>query len=414
MKEPFRKEIWCLLKRNISKGQLLGYALANVVGLSVILIGTLFYADSQHSNSDSDAFFSEDYIVLSKKVDGIGFTPVRFTSDDISNLEQQKWVQKVGKFSVSQFAVNGSINMGGRGLSTYLFFESVPDEFFDVLPSGWYFKPEEKFVPIIMSRDYLTLYNFGFAIPQGLPQVSDKMVGAVPITLQLTGEGNVTETYSAAVVGFSSRLNTIAVPQSFMDWANKRYYSGLPQEPSRLIVKIDRLAAADMERYLKEHDLEMAGDKGSTGNISAFLRVVSSVVATNGVVISALALFILTLSIFLLLQKSKDTIRKLMFMGFPPLEISRYYETIVIGANTAITLVATAATLCCRQLWKGQLEESASAAPPSSRRSVSPWPTSSSSRPSTSLSYAAGFMASGRADESSKKKHILSEDHYAV
>lgn len=357
MKEPFRKEIWCLLKRNISKGQLLGYALANVVGLSVILIGTLFYADSQHNNSDSDAFFSEDYIVLSKKVDGIGFTPVRFTSDDISNLEQQKWVKKVGKFSVSQFAVNGSVDMGGRGLSTYLFFESVPDEFFDVLPSGWYFKPEEKFVPIIMSRDYLTLYNFGFAIPQGLPQVSDKMVGAVPITLQLTGEGNVTETYSAAVVGFSSRLNTIAVPQSFMDWANKRYYSGPPQEPSRLIVKIDRLAAADMERYLKEHELEMAGDKGSTGNISAFLRVVSSVVATNGVVISALALFILTLSIFLLLQKSKDTIRKLMFMGFPPLEISRYYELIVIGANTAITLIATAATLCCRQLWKGQLEE---------------------------------------------------------
>ena len=272
MKEPFRKEILCLLKRNISKGQLLGYALANVVGLSVILIGTLFYADSQHSNSDSDAFFSEDYIVLSKKVDGIGFTPVRFTSDDISNLEQQKWVKKVGKFSVSQFAVNGSVDMGGRGLSTYLFFESVPDEFFDVLPSGWYFKPEEKFVPIIMSRDYLTLYNFGFAIPQGLPQVSDKMVGAVPITLQLTGEGNVTETYSAAVVGFSSRLNTIAVPQSFMDWANKRYYSGPPQEPSRLIVKIDRLAAADMERYLKEHDLEMAGDKGSTGNISASCR----------------------------------------------------------------------------------------------------------------------------------------------
>lgn len=97
MKEQFRKEIWCLLKRNFSKGQLLGYALANVVGLSVILIGTLFYADSQHSNSDSDAFFSEDYIVLSKKVDGIGFTPVRFTSDDISSLEQQKWVQKVGE-----------------------------------------------------------------------------------------------------------------------------------------------------------------------------------------------------------------------------------------------------------------------------------------------------------------------------
>ena len=406
MKEPFRKEIWCLLKRNISKGQLLGYALANVVGLSVILIGTLFYADSQHSNSDSDAFFSEDYIVLSKKVDGIGFTPVRFTSDDISSLEQQKWVQKVGKFSVSQFAVNGSVDMGGRGLSTYLFFESVPDEFFDVLPSDWYFKPEEKFVPIIMSRDYLTLYNFGFAIPQGLPQVSDKMVGAVPITLQLTGEGNVTETYSAAVVGFSSRLNTIAVPQSFMDWANKRYYSGPPQEPSRLIVKIDRLAAADMERYLKEHDLEMAGDKGSTGNISAFLRVVSSVVATNGVVISALALFILTLSIFLLLQKSKDTIRKLMFMGFRPSKSA----AIMRQSSSAPTPPSRSSPLpppsVAANYGKGNWKKSASAVPPSSRRSVSPWPTSSSSRPSTSLSCAADFMASGRTDESPTAKTV--------
>lgn len=357
MKEKFRKEIWCLLKRNISRGQLLGYALANVVGLSVILIGTLFFADSQHSNSREDAFFSEDYIVLSKKVDGIGFKPIGFSTEDIRDLERQKWVKKVGRFTVSQFAVNGSVNMGGRGLSTYLFFESVPNEFFDVLPPDWYFDPQEKFVPIILSKDYLTLYNFGFAIPQGLPQVSEKMVGAVPITLQITGEDNQTETFQAAVVGFSSRLNTIAVPQGFMDWANNRYYSGPAQEPSRLIVKVDRFAASGMEQYLKQKDIEEAGDTEKTGNISAFLRVVSSVVATNGVVISSLALFILTLSIFLLLQKSKDTIRKLLFLGFSPREISRYYERIVIVANVVITVLSTVITVLSRLLWKNQLEE---------------------------------------------------------
>ena len=245
----FRHEIWCLLRKNISKGQLLGYAIANVVGLSVILIGILFFADSQNSTSDNDKFFSDDYIVLSKKVDGIGFKPVSFSDEDIRKLKEQKWVQKIGRFTASQFAVNGAINLGGRGLSTYLFFESVPDDFFDVVPRDWTFNPDEKFVPVILSKDYLTLYNFGFAIPQGLPQVSEQMVGAVPIVLRLTGKDNVTEIFDAAVVGFSSRLNTIAVPQSFMDWANKRYYSGGEQPPSRLIVKTNRFDAADMRKY---------------------------------------------------------------------------------------------------------------------------------------------------------------------
>lgn len=357
MKHTFRREIWCLLKKNMSKGQFVGYAIANIVGLSVILIGILFFADSQKSNSTDDKFFSDDYIVLSKKVSGVGFHPVGFSEEDIEKLGQQKWVLKIGKFTVSQFAVNGSVNMGGRGLSTYLFFESVPDDFFDTLPRDWAFDPQEKFVPIILSKDYLALYNFGFAIPQGLPQISEKIVGAVPITLKLTGQENVTEYYDAAIVGFSSRLNTIAVPQSFMDWANARYYSGDIQDPSRLIVKIDRFTASEMNRYLEDEDIEIAGDKEETGNISAFLRVVSGVVASNGVVISLLALFILILSIFLLLQKSKETIRKLMLLGFSPKEISQYYECIVWTTNSIITIVAVATTMGCRTLWIDELLE---------------------------------------------------------
>ena len=61
MKYDFKHEIWCLLKKNISKGQLLGYAIANVVGLSVILSGILFYGDSQKSDTQNDKYFSDDY-----------------------------------------------------------------------------------------------------------------------------------------------------------------------------------------------------------------------------------------------------------------------------------------------------------------------------------------------------------------
>ena len=357
MIKQFRHEIWCLLKKNLSVGQLLGYALANVVGLTVILSGILFYGDSQESTAQDDQFFSEDYVVLSKKVEGVGFTPVVFSDDEIQKLSKQKWVQKIGRFTASQFAVNGSINMGGRGLSSYLFLESVPDEFFDVKPRDWRFDPEEKFIPIMLSKDYLTLYNFGFALPQGLPQISEKMIGAMPLVLGITGKDNKTEYYEAAIVGFSSRLNTIAVPQSFMDWANSRYAVGEIPPPSRLIVKIDQLAATGMKEYCDQEGIEIAGDNPSSGNISKFLGLVSSVVASNGVVISLLALFILILSIYLLLQKNRETIKKLMGLGFHPREISRYYEFIVLAANSLITLVAVVLTICFRLLWHEQMQE---------------------------------------------------------
>lgn len=345
------------MKKNLSKGQLLGYAAANFVGLTVILAGLLFMADSRHSTAEDDAYFSDDYVVLSKKVEGIGFDPVCFTEDEIAKLERQRWVRKIGRFTSSQFAVNGAVNLGGRELSSYLFFESVPDEFFDVKPRDWQFDPQERFVPVILSKDYLTLYNFGFAIPQGLPQVSESLVGAVPAVLRITGHDNESELFETAVVGFSSRLNTIAVPQSFMDWANKRYNPEAESHTSRLIVKIDRMAAAEMDNYLKQHEIEIAGDKEQTGNVSKFLSVMSGVITCNGLLISALALFILTLSVFLLLQKSRETIRKLMFLGFSPREVSRFYERLVTTANLAITTAAVAATFGGRMLWLPQLRE---------------------------------------------------------
>lgn len=357
MMKLFQQEVWFLLKKDLSVGQLLGYALANVVGLTVILSGILFYGDSQESTAQEDQFFSEDYVVLSKKVEGVGFTPVVFSDDEIQKLSKQKWVQKIGRFTASQFAVNGSINMGGRGLSSYLFLESVPDEFFDVKPRDWHFDPQEKFIPIMLSKDYLALYNFGFALPQGLPQISEKMIGAMPFVLGITGKDNRTEYYEAAIVGFSSRLNTIAVPQSFMDWANNRYAVGEVPPPSRLIVKIDQLAASGMKEYCEREDIEIAGDNKSSGNISKFLGLVSSVVAANGVVISLLALFILILSIYLLLQKNRETIKKLMGLGYHPREISWHYEVVVMAANSLITLVAIVITISCRQFWHEQMQE---------------------------------------------------------
>lgn len=359
-KYPFRPDVWTLLRQNLSKGQLLGYALANVVGLAVILVGVIFFLDTNHDSSDTDQYFSKDYVVLSKHVDGIDFSPITFDDDEIADIERQPWAHRVGRFTVAQFNVKAGVQLGGRGMSTYLFFESVPDEFFDVKPRDWQFDSVRHFIPIMVSKDYLTLYNFGFAIPQGLPQISEEVISAVPITLRLSGEGKEPEFFDAAIVGFSSRLNTFAVPQSFMDWANARYApidSVKAAKPSRLIVEVDQMASEEMNQYLEDNGYEAAGDKAGAANVSKFLSLVSMVVTSNGFVISALAFFILVLSIFLLLQKSREKLRYLMLLGFSPREVGQYYERVVLIANAVITVVAVLFTLGGRLLWSDSLHD---------------------------------------------------------
>lgn len=96
MKFSYQPDVWSLLRQNISKGQIIGYALANIVGLSVILIGILFFCDSQNDNSSKDQYFSDDYVVLSKKVEGIGFNPISFSEEEIAALSQEKWAKRWG------------------------------------------------------------------------------------------------------------------------------------------------------------------------------------------------------------------------------------------------------------------------------------------------------------------------------
>ena len=83
-----------LLRKNISKGQLTGYSIANIVGLTIILSGILFYCDSRHHRSSSDKYFSDDYIVVSKKVKGINLDPVAFSQEEIEDISSQPWVKK--------------------------------------------------------------------------------------------------------------------------------------------------------------------------------------------------------------------------------------------------------------------------------------------------------------------------------
>lgn len=357
----FPKDIvWRLLRHNISPGQLIGFGAANLVGLVIVLTAMQFYRDVTTVWDADDSFISKDYAIISKKVGMAGSLlggKADFSAEEIDDLKACPWVRRVGEFTAAAFNVYASVDLNGRSLGTAMFLETIPTDFFDVKPRDWTYTPGQSApLPIIISKDYLTLYNFGFAASRGLPQISESMIGMVPLKLSLSGNG-VQQYVDARVVGFSSRLNTIAVPQEFMTWANGKFAKKELPPPSRLIVELSKPGDPAAERYFAEHGYEVAGDKVDNGRAAYFLSVVTSVVISVGVIISVLAFFILLLSLYLLLQKNRAKLHDLMQLGYAPANVAGYYCRLVIAVNVAVLAVAIAVMLAAQHVWAAPLAE---------------------------------------------------------
>ena len=350
--------IWKLLRQHISKSQLIGFAIANLIGLPIVLLAVQFYRDVRPVFNDEESFIRKDYLIITRAVTGAGAmmgNNGEFSDADISDLEQQQWCRQVGRFLNSDFGIDAKLGVGsGHAMHTQFFFEAIPDEFIDIDPDQWGFSPTRPDVPVIISRDYLSLYNFGFAATQGMPRISEGQAEMIPLEFTFTGNGK-RETMPGRLVGFSNRLNTVIVPEEFMEWANQRYGSGIALQPQRLIVEVSTPGDVKIEQYMDEHHYEVAGDKMSSSKANYFLTVISGIVIAVGVIISLLSFFVLMLSIYLLLQKNTRKLQDLLLLGYSPNQVSKHYILLVVGLNACVLLLAIVLMLLGRMTYMGMI-----------------------------------------------------------
>lgn len=355
-----------LLRKNTSPARIAGFTLSNFIGLAIVLVALQFYRDAGSIWSDDDSFIRSDLLVVNKKVTSsntLGGSSA-FTESEEADIAAQPWSRRTGAFTVSDYRVLASVQSGGRGMSTYMFFEAIPDEFVDVPRSQWTWRPGSDEVPIILSKDYLTLYNFGFASSAGLPQMSEGLMSSIPLTLTLTSDdGTRRRVMHGRVAGFSNRLNTILVPQAFIDETNAELGTGAARRPSRLAIDVSSPGDVAITKYLDAHDLEVAGDK-SASSASFLLRVVTGVVLSVGGIITLLSLFILMLSISLIMEKNRATLHQLLMLGYPARDIARPYISLAVWASTAAYGLAVAAAFALRAYYLHAIE-GLGAAPPS-------------------------------------------------
>ena len=343
--------IWKLLRQHISVPQFIGFALADLFGVLIVLLGYQFYNDLVPLFTSQDSFMKADYLIVSKRIGvagGLTGNSNTFTLDEQTELSSRPFVKKAGRFTSAEYKVDADMGINGQKvLSSELFFESVPDEFIDVPLHDWKYQEGAHEVPVILPRTYINMYNFGFAGQRSLPKISDGLVGMIDFRIFIHGNG-LREEFKGKVIGFSGRLNTILVPQSFMDRSNSRFASSQISEPTRMLIEVGNPADENVAAYLENNGYEVDDDKLQGEKTAWFLRMLVVIVMSVGVIISLLSFYILMLSIYLLVQKNAYKLQNLLLIGYSPFKVSGPYILLTVGLNAFVLVIAILTTLLVR------------------------------------------------------------------
>lgn len=357
--------LWKLIKTELKPLQLSGAFLGGFMGLSIMLCAVMFYMDVSPVFKDKEGFWKDEYLILSKKImlndtyqqsATLDHDKPAFSPDEIESMRQKPFIKELASFSYCTFKVAAYTESESllSGFYSELFFEAVPEKYIDVNYNNWKWNPDDEFIPVIVPKTYLNLYNFGFATTQNLPQVSEKSASLVSFKVKISGNGK-SKNFSARIIGFSDRINTILVPEEFIKWGNKNYGLDKEPRPSRLIVVANDPSDPELFSFFKENNYDVNKSELSNSKALMFLRIVISIILTIGLIITILAFWLMLTAILLLLQRNKAHIIKLKIIGYSIEQIAKPYYLISIVFYALICLLSFLPIIFIRNFYHSKL-----------------------------------------------------------
>jgi hypothetical protein len=308
--DSLKKLLWSHLPRF----QLWGAGVGACLGLLLVLAAVQVSIDFRKI-LQPNAEGNQQFLQINKRVSFLNTLAgaSTFSEEEVEEWEDQPYVRSVGAFTSNNFRVSAA--SPSLGFYTELFFEAVPDRYLDVESPGFRWREGEDELPIVLSRDYLALYNFGFAPAQGLPQFSPGTIRKVKFDIYL-GTGANRKRFTGRIVGFSDRFNSILVPQSFMDWANQNWGDGTSKAPSRLLLEVTDPNHPDLRKALESNNLEVSSGQMIGQQVVSLFRLSTGLLILVGLIILLLSFFIFFLNFRLLVARSRLEIRRLLELGY--------------------------------------------------------------------------------------------------
>jgi hypothetical protein len=342
-----------ILFQSKSNTQVLLSTIGAFIGMIALMFSVLLLNDIKSFQNSDDDLLSSNSVIIQKKVTKfttIGLNSTEFSLDEIETLKQKEFIEDVAPFQSANYGV-GISEYPNDGLPPFyadMFFQSIPNEFIDV-ETEWDWNENSDFVPIILPRDFLMLINYGIAESQGLPQISEDLLSIARLKIHMNGKskrGKIT----GKVVGFSQKISSVLVPESFLNYSNELYGSKSVKLPQRLFIKVKKGSYGQLESLMNDMNLDIKKSALDLSKIKTFVNVIILVFLIFAILIILLSIFGFVQYIQLLLNKAKQDIVILNRIGYQLGEVLKVMLIHFSKVFSILTIIASATVLIVKFL----------------------------------------------------------------
>lgn len=294
------------------------------------------------------------YLIISKRITNEmmgNISKSSFSAEEVAGLRATPYFDSLQPIKTSLFKVKMDIPMNSLPLNTDLFFEAVPDAYIDGIPEKWGWNEGEPYIPVIAPRFLLDLYNYGMAVGQRLPQLSEESIKVIPLNFHFSNmDDSKRIDFKGNVMGLSSRFATVLVPENFLDWANKQLGFKEVTQPARLVVKAKNPTDGAMNRYLKSHGWESDYGVGRFSKWAYIIHLVETIITVIGVVLFGFALLVFIMFIQLTVTHAKTEIQLLHTLGAAPKQLRNFLMGRLMPVYVLVIVMAFL-TIAAVQVW---------------------------------------------------------------
>jgi hypothetical protein len=320
---------------------------AITTGFALLLVAVLIWWNFQQilDGKASDDSLGSTFLTVSKRVTNANMgrpEQTVFSQTEIGALRKAPEVEDLGIVQAVKPKAFMSITIAqGAGMSTIMVLESVPDRFMDVKAGNWSWKPGSPDVPIILSSSFLSLYNYAFAPSQGLPQLSEESIRMIPLKLEI-GDEATGQRFSAHIVGFSDRITSVLVPESYVNAMN----SASGESPaSRIILKVKDPSSSEFAAFLETRGYVTNSEMLRWSRMRAVVQSVALVTGLFAIVLLGISVLVFVLFIELTIARAKDSVSLLQQLGYSPDMLRRFlmkrFMPLMAGAVLIAVILAS-------------------------------------------------------------------------
>jgi hypothetical protein len=315
-----------LLFRNQDKKQLLIAIIGAFMGIT-FLITSIHYIIKVNEFGQGTDILGPNTLILQKKVtnsSSLNITKTDFSLNEIMKIRNEPFISEVQPIKSNNFDISFETSDPlVPYFRTDVFIQTVDQKFLDVKTDKWHWKEGDKYVPMIMPREFLVMLNT-FMSASGIPQISEDLVKDVKFKFKLWNDSTV-ERVDVKIIGFTNEISSILVPTSFMEFGNKKYSDGSDQKITQIMLSGKENEFGLVEELLNKKGLESKNAQMIIGRLKSVVGTLFIIVLGISIIAVLAAGLVLIQYMQLLISRNAYEVRTLLRIGYHPTKIIKSF-----------------------------------------------------------------------------------------